>query len=99
AAADSFADVGVERLDADFELERSRREAGDDFAQRFGEAVGNHFKMEEESRLIAFEEKLQEPTAGAQVQVEGAVHEFEVLDPAFEQPLQLGQQFFQGDRK
>ena len=60
-------DFVVERLHADFELERAGREAGDDFAQRFGQAVGNHLEMNEEAGLMAVEEKLEERFAGGEV--------------------------------
>src|SRR5208282_2400277 len=46
-AFDGRADRLVERLDPDLELQRARRELRDDFAQRLGQSVGNHFEMEE----------------------------------------------------
>ena len=47
AAADVFGNGIVEGLDADFELQRARGKFGDDFAQGFGQTIGNHFEMDE----------------------------------------------------
>ena len=52
-AADERADLLVEGLDADLELQRAGRKPGDDFAQWFGQAVGNHLEMEEMAGLMA----------------------------------------------
>src|SRR5262245_21136362 len=48
--------------------------------------------MEEQARLVAFEEELKQGAADVQVQVEGAVHELELPDPAVEEPLQMLEQ-------
>ncbi len=56
AALTSWLNVWI----ADLELQRARRELRDDFAQRFGQPVGNHFKMEKMAGLIALEERIRE---------------------------------------
>ena len=50
----------VEGLDADLELQRARRKFGDDFAQGFGQAVGNHLEMEEMAGLITREKEFED---------------------------------------
>ena len=54
------APTSVERLDADLELQRAGRKLGDDFAQRFRQAVGNHLEMKKMSGLIAREEEFED---------------------------------------
>ena len=49
-AADELATSLVERLDADLELQRARRELRDDFAQRLGQPVGDHLEVQEQAR-------------------------------------------------
>ena len=58
-AVDGRADFLVERLDPDLELQRARRELRDDFAQRFGQAVGNHFEVEKMAGLIALQKEFE----------------------------------------
>src|SRR5258706_10265382 len=96
AAADQFADTFAKRLHSNFKLQRARRKLRDQFAQRLREPVGDHLEVEEQSRLIPFQEKLQQRPARAQVQVEGAIDKFEMLHAAIEQPLQFRQQRRQG---
>src|SRR5439155_3335148 len=92
AALDQIADFLVEGLDADLELERAPRKLRDHRAQGFGQPVGDHFKMEEMSGLIAFEEEFQDGPADGEVEVERAIHELELRYAAIEQPLQVFQQ-------
>src|SRR5262245_18788209 len=90
-AADEPADLVIERLDADLELERARWNLCDDLAQGLRQAIGNHLKVEEQSRLVTVEEELQERFADVVVQVERAIHELELLHTAVEQPLKFSQ--------
>src|SRR5688500_5569397 len=85
AALDAGADFGVEGLDADFELEGARRKFGDDFAKAVGQAVGNHFEVEEMAGLIIRETEFQDRAAGVQIKVESAIDEFEMLHAATEE--------------
>ena len=45
-------DFGVERLDADLELQGAGRELRDRRPQRFGQAIGDHLEMEEQIRAV-----------------------------------------------
>ena len=92
---DQLAGLFIERLDADLELQRAGREFRDDFTQRGGQAIGHHLEMEKQAGLPALQEKLQQRPAHQQVQVERAVHEFELLHPTREQPLQFRQHLLQ----
>src|SRR5581483_10670418 len=80
AAADEFGDARIESLDADFKLKRAGRKTGDDFAQRLGQAVGDHLEMHEKPGRIAVQKELQQRFAHAEIQVERAIHEFELPD-------------------
>ena len=91
-AADESAHGFVEGLDADFKLQRARRKFGDGFAQGFRQPVGDHFKVEEMSGLIACEKKIENGFADADVQVEGAVHKLELPHAAINQSLHLFEQ-------
>src|SRR5437588_12665550 len=92
AAFDERADFFIESLDAHFELKRARREPADDLAQRFGQAVRHHFKMEKMSGLIAGKKEFQNGLADVDVKVERAIHKLELLDSALEQALQFVKQ-------
>src|SRR5438552_11348110 len=76
AAADQFADLFVKGLHADFELQRARRKLRDQFAQRLRQPVRDHLEVEEQSRFIAFQERVQQRPARVQVQVESAIDKF-----------------------
>ena len=49
-AADALRHVVVERLDADLELQRARRELRDRLAQRLGQPVRDHLEVQEQPR-------------------------------------------------
>src|SRR5437879_13293418 len=82
----------IKGLDADLELKRARRKPGDDFAQSLRQAIRNHLKMEKMPRLIAFEKEIQNRAAYVHIEIECAVHEFELFHTAVEQPLQMLQE-------
>src|SRR3954467_3969240 len=82
--ADQLADLIVERLHANFELERARRKLRDQAAQGFRQTVRDHLEMKEEPGLIAFQEELQQRAADVEVQVKGAIDELEMFHPAIE---------------
>ena len=86
------ADAFVEGLDAQLELERAGRETGDHLAQALGQAVGHQLEMKEPARLMACEEEFEDGAAGLDVEVEGAVHKFELPDAACQQVLEVGKQ-------
>src|SRR5439155_25955689 len=56
AALDQAADLLVERLNADLELERARGKCSHYLAQPLGQSVRHHFEMHELPRLIALKE-------------------------------------------
>ena len=95
-SADQSAHFGIEGLYADLELQRARRKPGNHVAQRVGEPVGNHLEMHKLARAVPFVEKLQNRFADADVQVEGAVHKFELFHAAVEQSLESVEQRGQG---
>ena len=66
AAVDQRSRLLVERLDADLELERARREPGDHLAQRLRQPVRHHLEVEEVPGLVALEEELQDGPAGVE---------------------------------
>src|SRR5439155_19785734 len=80
--ADPPADLFIERLNADLELQRSGRELRNDLSQSVRQPIWNNLEVKEEAGLIAFQEKLEERLAGVQVQIEGAIHKLELLHPA-----------------
>src|SRR5262245_14583744 len=87
--ADELANLLVERLDANLELQRARRKFCDDLSQRFRQSVRNHFKMEKVAGTISFQKELQDRLAALDVEIESAIDKLELLHPAFDQPLQL----------
>jgi hypothetical protein len=68
-------------------LHRAGRELGDGFAQRLGQAVGNHLEVIEISGLMAGEEEFENGAAGVEIQVERAIHELELLHATIQQLL------------
>src|SRR5438094_5176756 len=90
--ADQFANRFIERLHADFELQRARRECGNDLPQCRGQPVRDHLKMKEVAGTIPFQKKLQNRLADLHVEIERAIDKFELLHAAFEQGFQLIQQ-------
>src|ERR1043166_3393946 len=91
-AADVFGNGVVESLNANLELQRARREFRDDFAERFGQSIRDHFEMHKKSRTLAFEEKLQDRAADIEVEVERAVDKFELIDAARQEFFETFQQ-------
>src|SRR5882672_7308065 len=89
---DQVADLLVERLDPDLELQRARWRFCYHVAQSFRQTVRDHFKVKKMPRLITFEEKLEDRFADVEVQIKRAVHELELLHAAVEQTLQIAQQ-------
>src|SRR6185369_11286196 len=89
AAANQLRDFLVERLDADFKLQRAGRKPGDPFAQTVRQTVGNHLEMQEQPRLISLVEKLEDRFAHIEIQVESPIDEFEMPDAALQQCLQV----------
>src|SRR5262249_23634759 len=63
-ALDEDTNLLIKGLDADFELQRAGREAGDDGSQRFRQPVRDHFEVEEMAWLVTLEEKLEDGFAG-----------------------------------
>jgi hypothetical protein len=96
ASGDAGADIGMEGLDADFELEGAGGEGGDFLAERFREAVGDHFEVEEEAVVPAIAEEAEDGTAGGEVEVEGAIDELEMPGAALEESVHGGEERFQG---
>ena len=92
AAADSIGHLLVESLDSDFELQSGGGELLDQLAQRLGEAVGDHLKVQEEARPVPVEEELEDGFGGIQIQIEGAVHELEAIEAAVEELLHLSKE-------
>jgi hypothetical protein len=88
ATADALFDVGIEGLDADLELEGAGWELGDEFAEGFGEAVGHHFEVDEETGGTSFEKELKDASGDDGMKVEGAVDELELADAAVEELLE-----------
>jgi hypothetical protein len=82
---DELSGFGIEGLDADFELEHAWWEAADDFAKGFRESIGDEFEVEEEVRGDAFEEEFEDGAADAEIEVEGAIDEFELSESAVEE--------------
>ncbi len=69
--------------------------SGDDFAQRFGQAVGNHLEMEKMAGLIAREKEFENGSAGGDVEIERAVNELELFQAAIQKLLHLAEEFLQ----
>jgi hypothetical protein len=61
------ADLLIEGLDADLELERSRWKLCNHLAQTLRQPIRDHFEMEEMPGLIVVEEKLENRPADTQV--------------------------------
>ena len=94
---DQLLDVRVERLDADFELERPRWKLRDEFAQGFGESVGNHLEMDEEPLGPALKEELEDAPGNDGMQVERSVDELELADAPIEQRLHRVEKAVEGE--
>src|SRR5579885_89389 len=75
-ATDAGRDLFVECLDADFELQRSGRELGNHFAESIRCTIGNQPEMQEQSRCITLQEKVENGPADAQVEIERAIDKF-----------------------
>lgn len=95
SARDAGGDLGVEGLDTDLELEAAGRELADDLAQLGGEPVGDHFEVVEPAVAMAAEEEFEDGACDVDVQVEGAIDEFEVARAAVQEALEGGQERFQ----
>ena len=76
--ADPRGDLLVESLYAHLKLQRARREARDRLTQRIGQAIGDHLKMQKQSRRVALEKELQDRPADVDVQTERAIDELEL---------------------
>ena len=83
-AADTRFHFWIQRLNAHFELQCTSREFRDDRPQRFGQAVRNHFEVNEQAGRVTLKEELENTPADRQVQVERAIDELELLGPAIE---------------
>ena len=97
ATFDERADGFVERLNANFELQRAGRKTGNHFAQRGGQAVGDHFEVVKMAGLVALKKEFKDGFAGRDVEVESAVHELELLNPALKQAREMIKQAGQGE--
>ena len=97
-AFDAGADLRIETLDADFELERAGRKLGDDVAQAIGQAIGNHLEMEEVAGGVAGEAEFEDGFAGVEIEIEGAVDKFEMFDAALHETIERGEEFFEVER-
>lgn len=96
ATGDAGADFGIEGLDADLELEGAGWKGGDFLAERFREAVGDHFEVEEQAVVPAIAEEAEDGSAGGEVEVEGAIDEFEMTGAALEESVHGGEEGFEG---
>ena len=97
--ADGVEDGGIEGLKPDFELEGAGGEEGKDFAQLGGEAVGEHFEVKEEAGMggEALEEEGENFDGAGDVEVEGAIAEFELAGAAGEKLVEGGEQGGHGE--
>src|SRR3954468_22559780 len=68
----------VESLNSHLKLKRPGGKLPNQLPQSLRQAIGNHLKMQKQSWTIALQEKLQNPLADFQIQIECAVHEFEM---------------------
>src|SRR5439155_25218714 len=76
--ADSRGNFFVERLDPHFKLQRPGGEARDRLAQRLGQAIGDHLKVQEQPRRVAVEEELKDRARDVDVEVEGSIDKLEL---------------------
>src|SRR5256885_1116798 len=90
--ADPMANLVIKRLDADLELQCAGRKSDDYFPKDGRQPIGDHFKMIEKPGLPAFEAEFEQCPAGIDVQIESAIHELELLDPALQEPLQVAEE-------
>src|SRR5258706_15628536 len=91
-AADEPLDLGVQCLNSDLELQRPGWEPRDHLAQRERQPVGDQLEVQEQPGRPPLEEELEDATAGADVEIEGAVDELEVARAAVEQALHRGEE-------
>ena len=92
AALDALGDFRIERLDADFKLQRAGRKTGDGPSQFIRQPVGNHLEMEKQSGPAAIEKKFQHGQGRIEIEVEGAVDELKLPHAAVEQPFEAGEE-------
>ncbi len=95
SSTDQFPHLWIKRLDADLELERTRRELRDQFSERIRQSIGDHLKMQEHSLLETIEEELQDGTTDAKVEIERSVDKFELQCASIEQFLDRFKKPFQ----
>ena len=57
--------------------------------------VGNQFEVQEQAFIQPLQEKIQNPRAGLDVQIESAVHKFEMAHAALMKSLEFGQERLQ----
>ncbi len=94
---DRLAYLRIERLHADFELQHAFGELRDRFLERVGQAVRDQFEVHEQPRPQALQEELEDRDARLDVEVERAVDELEVRQPAVVEPLHARQEV--GERR
>ena len=81
-ARDAFLHVGVETLDADFELQHAGRKLRDQFLQAIRQMIGNDLEVQKQIVGQTIEEKLQDGQRGVDFEIEGPVYEFEIARAA-----------------
>jgi hypothetical protein len=77
----------VERLNADFELNRALRKCRDEFAQSLRKTVRNHLEVQEQAGSHSFEEEAKNRRCHAEIQIEGAIDELERSGSSVEESL------------
>src|SRR5688572_16963292 len=90
-AAYETAHFFVERLHTHFELQRALGKPRDGVAKSFRQAIGNHFKVEEQYESIYLQEKFQDLFADAQIQIEGAIDKLKLRHASLDQLVQFTQ--------
>src|SRR5216684_2221650 len=95
-AADVLCCGGIKGLNTDFKLQCARRKLRDDLPQGLRQPVRNHLEMHKQSRPKMIQKELENRPARRRIQIEGAIHELELLRPAVEQILQLLEQHWKG---
>src|SRR4029079_1565582 len=83
--ADPLGNFIIESLNPHLKLKRAGRKLPDQLPQSLRQAIGDHLKMQKQSRPVTLQEKLQNPLPDFQIQVERAVHKLEMPHPALQQ--------------
>src|SRR5688572_8092863 len=85
--ADALCGFRIERLNAHFELQSTRRKLCNDLPQRCWQVVGHHLKVHKQSGPQPVQKELENGPAHRRIQIKGAIHKLKLQQSPVEQSL------------